>query len=415
MTSQNRFVVLLLAAAAFLTLASCKQGKEVAASSKPAPVPATQQPVAAPVPAAPSAPVKTQVKMKVAVVMQFDLTANFAEDTTGAINTEMDLTPASVPAVHFYEGVKLAIDSLLSDSVMVTVNALDAPADSAGAAKLFGGPMLRGYDVVIAGLQPSIAAAAAAAASKSGIKLLLLQAPSSDVLTGPETALATASTFTQCRKTAVKLATLFPSAHFVVVSRKLRREHELAAVFAKALKEQPHLGPVIEFDVTSRKVADIKNSLRAEKRNIVIVASSDEAFVKDATIALNDMGISGIYVCGLPTWSGFESIDYMSFENLKFFLFDNNYTDLSDPEVNAFRKQFLSDYHTDPMPQGFNGFDLMLGLGMQIRQGGSLCDMLARAFGGDKRYQFSATQNGGCENAGVTLLTVEDYSFKSVE
>ena len=287
----------------------------------------------------------------------------------------------------------------------------------AAASKLFGGPMLRDFDYVIAGIQPALAVPAALAAEKSGIRLILLQAPSAAFLEGrPNVALAGASTFTQCRETAGILAQQHPSANFIVVSRKVKRENELAAAFVSALKSNPGLSPVYEFDATAKPVTDISKQLRQEKRNIIVVASSDEAFVKNAVLSLNDMGMSGIYLCGLPTWAGFESIDFMSLENLKFFLFDNNFTDLSDPSVTAYRKLFISKYNADPLPQAFSGFELVYGLGMGSNSTGLLCEKLTEIFKSAARYRFQSAGTGnGCENIAVSLLEIDDYSIKKVK
>jgi hypothetical protein len=415
MNNKRFFSIWLTILFSVVSILSCKSSREVVQA--PAPAPVQVVPEKKPEPVQPPVAVKKSTKLRIALVMSFELSANFNADTTESGYTEMDITPGSLPAIHFFEGAKIAMDSLASDSVLVTLKAYDAPADSAAASKLFGGPMLRDFDYVIAGIQPALAVPAALAAEKSGIRLILLQAPSAAFLEGrPNVALAGASTFTQCRETAGILAQQHPSANFIVVSRKVKRENELAAAFVSALKSNPGLSPVYEFDATTKPVTDLSKQLRQEKRNIIVVASSDEAFVKNAVLSLNDMGMSGIYLCGLPTWAGFESIDFMSLENLKFFLFDNNFTDLSDPSVTAYRKLFISKYNADPLPQAFSGFELVYGLGMGSNSTGLLCDKLTEIFKSAARYRFqSAGAGNGCENIAVSLLEIDDYSIKKVK
>jgi hypothetical protein len=411
-----RNCILLMIAVAGL-IASCKTSGPTSRTPAPSP-PQSTVPEKKPDPVVTSPPVKKMTRLRIALVMPFELKENFAEDSIHGGLAEIAITNGSQAALHFYEGAKLATDSLLNDSIAVVVSGVEAPVDSLAAARLFGGASLRDFDYVIAGIQPALASAAATAAGKSGINLVLTQAPNAAVIAShPNVALAGASTFTQCREMAGWIAANYPASQVVLVYRQTRRENELAGIFRDALVAVPDRTPPRDFDATTRPLEELKSQLPADKRIVVIVASSDEAFVKNTLSQINDFMMSGIYICGLPTWPSFESIDFMNLENLKFFLFDNNFVDLGDPKVTAFRKLFISKYAADPLPQAFNGFELVYGLGKHSpEKKGPLCDQLTTAFKNSEQYRFLPPVNGsGCENNRISILTIEDYQLKKAK
>jgi len=394
----------------------CRTSRQSAKAPVPVPVHPKAE-VKKAEPPAPLPPVKKRINVRFALVMPFELNENFKTDTSQNGYAELEISQGSLAALHFYEGARLAADSLLSDSIHVTVTGYDAPIDSAGTARLIGGGMLHDFDYVIAGVSPALASTAATAAEKAGVPLLLTQAASAGAVTGhPNVAIVGTSTFSQCKEMAEWISNTYPSANVILVYRKIKREDELAELFLSTLASHTDRLPPVEFDATVKPTEDLQKYLRAEKRNVVIVVSSDEAFVKATLSGINGFEMSGIYVCGLPTWTSFESIDFMNMENLRYFVFDNNYIDTAEPSSVVFRKMFISHYNTDPLPQAYNGFELVMALATDTVSGSSFCEKLNRVFKQNKHYHFISSESGsGCENIRINVLEIADYTIRKAE
>ncbi|HEX5002069.1 MAG TPA: hypothetical protein VFW78_06210 [Bacteroidia bacterium] len=394
----------------------CRSSRHTAKAPVPAPVhPRVEE--KKPEPPAPLPPVKKRINVRFALVMPFELSENFKTDTSQNGYAELEISQGALAGLHFYEGARLAADSLLSDSIHVTITGYDTPSDSAGTARLIGGGMLHDFDYVIAGVSPALAATAAAAAHRAGVHLLLTQAASADAVTGhPDVAIAGTSTFSQCKEMAAWISDTYPAANVILVYRKIKREDELAEVFRSNLSSRTDRLPPVDFDATTKTTEELQHYLHIEKRNIIVVVSSDEAFVKTTLTGINAFEMSGIYVCGLPTWTSFESIDFMNMENLRYFVFDNNFIDPSDPSSALLRKMFISKYNTDPLPQAYNGFEMVMALATDTVSGLPFCEKLSHAFKQNKRYHFISGQPGsGCENVRISVLEIADYSLKKAE
>jgi hypothetical protein len=355
------------------------------------------------------------VKVDFTLILPFDLKNNFipAESETGT--TGVDIKPASLQALNFYEGAVLAADSLAGQKRQVRLKAYDAPGDSAGIKRMFSLMNPRDAGIVIATFPPHLSHVAAEAASKSDIPLVLTQASDPRFLANnSQTVLAYTSTFTQCREMVKYLVRKHPGSKVFLIYRNLRREDDLSEAFRSEIKKSGQISEFIDWNVTEKGTQNLGKSLSTSKRNLLFVVSSDEAFVNPLLNQIESQDIGGVIIGGLPTWQNFESINFMSFKNLVITIFDNNYIDYNDHVRRIFRKQFIARYASDPMPSAFNGFELVYYLGLYHSGQKTDLEKLFRKAFSDRHdwFDFESVEKGGLENTKISVLKFADYEMK---
>jgi hypothetical protein len=349
------------------------------------------------------------------LIMPFELRENFTMDTS---DTFYDIQPGSINAINFYEGAVLAAEDLSDDGLTVNIHALESPRDSIGLSRIERSSMWNSADFVIAELSPSLVPVISRRAKASGKNVLLTQVIDPSITGSNENVMITyASTITQCRKMAEFLVDSFPSSQITLVFRNQKREDYLAEIFRESIKLKNPYQKIKEFDATSRVVEDLIGELSLAYDNMVMIVSSDEAFVSPYISGLNGLeNIEWIDIAGLPTWQNFESINFMQFDSLSFYLFENNFIDNNDVTNQSIRKKYIQTYSSDPNSYGYSGYKLVEHIAGNVVNAGQM-DLASVAAtdtvntGTD--FNFVRTDStGGYENTSISVLKIVDFRYK---
>src|SRR6185436_4301002 len=113
--------------------------------------------------------------------------------------------------------------------------------------------------------------------------------------------------------------------NFIVLTRKIKKENDLAEVFKNETDsllqnkfKQETKSTVANF--TDSIAITLLKFLSAEKRNILYLPSSDESYVSSVLNALDTLN-QKITVVGLPTWENFETVWFSKMMNLEIYIF----------------------------------------------------------------------------------------------
>lgn len=166
---------------------------------------------------------------------------------------------------------------------------------------------------------------------------------------------------------------------------------------------------------------DILNSAFMKgKENIVIIPSTDRAFVTDVMGKLNGYSYEyDVKVLGRQTWERFESIDIDNFHNTNTHYLSNSYIDYNSPAVIEFVRNYRNILNTEPDRMAFQGYDVTM----------FFCSALNK-FGHDFRHyimyhkapllqtEFNFvpfSDQGGYQNTAIYILDyAKDYSVKKI-
>ncbi len=358
--------------------------------------------------------VATPRETKIALVMSFEVHRNVGIEPT---NPESPgIHPLSLPALHFYEGARLAVDSLSRRGFKYDLVCFESPADSTNMEKLLDALEEDSFNLFIGYVPDNLLPMTVERTAKAGIKLLLTQAYRADAIRGQShCALAYASTATQCSLVVDRFLKKFPDANFVVIKGKKPREKEVAEAFRAAVDTLASgTSTVRVVDLATSGVSAASSGIVPGRPNIIFFVSSEETVVNTGLASLARSCPRNTVICGMPTWVNFESIDFMSHERVQISLFDNNHVDYRDPERSKYRKRFVNAYWDDPLSSGYAGYDLFSHIVPLLRKypDADLKELLV----GDKKrvnafYEFKEFPEGGFENHRMTITYLVEYRF----
>lgn len=102
---------------------------------------------------------------------------------------------------------------------------------------------------------------------------------------------------------------------------------------------------------------NLRLALIQEKENLVIIASTNEAYVSDVlTVLNNDLKYYNITVTGFPAWQRFKKLQLEYFHNLELKLYTPFYVDYTNSFTRAVINKFRSYYFYEPTRLSTKGF-----------------------------------------------------------
>lgn len=270
------------------------------------------------------------------------------------------LLSSSLPAIHFYEAARMFRDSLSAKGHAVWLHVLDTGQDTTSISRQLN--LFRGgqYDAILSMLPISFQPLLTIASSRWKKPVYVFQASNTTPLQkGPWLRFVLPSNNTQIRLTAMRLVESYPDAEIHTVYREQRNERDVARLF-KAVIDSVSLDSTRcrPFHYKGQSWNSFTSKLVSGKSNLIIVPSSDESFLSSFLNGLEPVRKEvEIMLCGMPSWESFESIDPVSLQEMNTLLFNGYYIDGNSPEVMEFRRAFVHEYHTDPLPQAYMAWD----------------------------------------------------------
>ncbi|HKR06037.1 MAG TPA: hypothetical protein VJY62_15480 [Bacteroidia bacterium] len=363
-------------------------------------------------------PKTSSKQMNIALLLPLYLEQNFEIDTS---DTEVDLEPRSLPALSFYEGAKLAVDSLAKTGMNIKLDVFDvSPDSSARHSIVMKYQSLKNYDLVFATYPSSQATVAADEAKLLGVKMVLTQfGNSTSIKNNSNVVLASPSTITQCKLMADYITEQYHYSNFITLTRKIRKESDLAEVFKNETDS------LLQYKFNSETKTTVVNYtdsisiillkyLSADKRNILYLPSSDESYVSSVLNALDTLN-EKITVVGLPTWENFETVWFSKMLNLEIYIFSSSYLDYDDSGIKYFRKKFIDHYKNDPLFTAYQGFALTNYFSTLFNSYDK--NFLEHVSDNSRDTPFKFVQNekpGGHENISISILKYSDYKLLKV-
>ncbi|MCK5137660.1 MAG: LysM peptidoglycan-binding domain-containing protein [Bacteroidales bacterium] len=173
---------------------------------------------------------------------------------------------------------------------------------------------------------------------------------------------------------------------------------------------------------------EIIHSLSPDRKNLVIVPTSNEAFaspvVSSLYYKLKDFEIE---VIGTPFWTEFSTIDYRYYHELNLIYYSSFWVDYLDPQVNDFLNRYRNHFYSEPISttrKGINygivGYDMTFYFINALRLYGPRFILSLDEYQPglvQNSYSFSrVTSAGGYENKEITFYQFSpDMSIGEIE
>lgn len=299
-----------------------------------------------------------QKTFHISLLLPLNLEQQFKTDTAG---NDLDVLPASLSALNFYEGFISALDNEIDKKILIQYDVYDTERDSMSLWKLLNSQSITKSDIVMAMLSNSWNTTAAGVASARQYNLFLLQGNNASCLNrSPKTFLTNPGNSTQCRLMARYLHENYSGSSALILYRENnKKEADLADLFFSELDSLANHVAIKKINYSQGGFENLKSKLSLTKKNLLVIPSSDESYITSILNKLSDLKSYNFILAGLPTWEHFESIDPSQLEAFNTHIFSASFIEYRNPAVKDFRKNFISSYHVDPLYSAYQAYDLV--------------------------------------------------------
>ncbi len=303
--------------------------------------------------------VSTKESYSVAMLLPF-----YSEKYTEGVNP----TNAQF-ALDFYAGAKLALDTLSTMPVNLTVNVMDSRNDFNSVSSRY---EVSKADVIIGPIDKQGVTSAAAFSSRNDVTVVSPYFPTGDIDgANPNFIQVKPSLKMHCNNIVRHIQTHYGNAQVVLAARSKENETSRFAYFEEANKIYS-AGQYEQWNIVDDINFNVEPYIENSGLTIFVVPSWNEAFVTAFLRKLNaSPRRNQVVVYGMPQWMDFDKSLYSLYENLKVRVSSSTFIDGNNPDVRYFRNKFLSKYGKLPNSDAFLGYDCMLYVGKMIMQYGA--------------------------------------------
>ncbi|MBA3285258.1 MAG: ABC transporter substrate-binding protein [Nitrosopumilus sp.] len=351
---------------------------------------------------------------KIACLLPFNMESAevFNED-----NSQVMLESNSKIILEFYEGMLLAIDSLKKEGLIARLYVHDTKNSNSQVSSILAKPEMKQMDVIIGPAFSTNITAVAEFAEQNKIKFV------SPLSSTPYVAKDFQRSFqiipsvnSQISIVSDYLSSKYGGQNFVLINPPRTKERELANMFRDALGNGN--GSVVLSTVNYPEQGEevLISKLKKSLTNILIIPSSDEAYVSNLISQLYMMEDEfDIMLFGLPTWEKFETLDFNKLQDYKVHYFSTTALNDANPLVNTVKSYYMKQYKSEPSIAVYQGYDTMYLIGKSLMKHGrnffSSLDQVNYTPAVNSFRFVKAGNNGGIENQSVTILTYENFQL----
>jgi LysM repeat protein len=329
-----------------------------------------------------------------------------------------ELFSKSIPGIEFLSGFQIACDSIIKLGTKVNINIYDTPADSSAAASFFANKQFKNAALWVGPFHSHAASSAAKAVKNSNTLLILPYSSPNKVLLGNENVLKiTPSLPTGMENLSLQLIDKNKNTQFILVHNALNKEMQIVDLIKKTFKAQNN-DSIKEIIYKTVGLKGLTGALSKSKNNMIIVASSDQAFVTDLFNKLKALDTKEykISVTGMDSWINYDNLDINMIQKLNLQIPANSYINYTDTVTNIFIKSYREKYNTEPGKYSFSGYDAaMYFIPLLIKYGNGAIDKIesTKKTCLSTAFDFKKTgDDSGFENQSVFILRYEDFELK---
>jgi len=334
-------------------------------------------------------------------------------------------------ALHYYYGMKLAVDRLQSENVSLALSVHDTQASSTLTKSLLDRSTTQNSHLIIGPAKGENVRLVAQYAKDNGITHLSPFSASTRITSdNPFYAQVRPSLETHSDAILKHALERYRPDQIVLVCRDKPVEKRRLAHFQKSfiansdtLKKFKEF--VIRADVTEFVELDYSLYMAQNSDTTVFIVPSwsNESFVYSFLRQLRVVkGFNPVVVYGMPQWKKYERGSYDYYESLNVHVSSEDYLDKDRYDVKQFQKRFYEKYGLLPNDDAYKGYDLMLYTGRMLTEKGTHWHgKPAEESSGllQSNFNFEAIPSESdeakierFENKSIWILKYEDFGFR---
>jgi len=332
-------------------------------------------------------------------------------------------------AIEFYNGVKMALDSISTDSCKFKLYVYDTNGnDSLRIESLLLKPELATIDLIVGPLFFNNFKRLAKFAQKNHVPIVSPVKQSNKLLLGNQFVFkAIPSKSTTIKEFCTLVIDSFKTENLLAVSYSKSKEKSLVESYVKMYNNQilssedtTLYSTIKKLDI-STNINDVVINLHPTKNNVIFVPTTNQTFITNLfsvlTTALNQKSYKDytVTLIGLEEWVSFENIDLPYFQKLNVHYCTARFINDEDSLVASFVKKHVDQKEVYPSKNTFLGFDLAYYFGSNFLNNGTMFSpsSLEEYKGLSINLNFLKTGvESGFENTSSFLLKFDDFTLK---
>jgi ABC-type branched-subunit amino acid transport system substrate-binding protein len=315
--------------------------------------------------------------------------------------------------IQFYEGFRIATDSLQKSGAAINVYVYDAVKDTNATRRLISNPELKKMDMIIGLMYNRNFQMVAEFARKNNIPVVNPISERDQIITGNPMVLKVRPALkSQVPELAEYLSKSFLNDNIIIIRDVHFKDTESPESLRNACTDKSmnvHLinGYGSAFEHFSK-----------EKENVLVVFSDNKVFTLELFTKLNEFRNDyKLTIIGLPKWDEMEGLEPEYLVNLKTHMMAPSFIDYDDPEVKKFVVAYQARYKTDPDILAFHGFDIAVYFLTALEKYGKAFDhcipeLRLKSLKTD--FHFTQSPGNGFENQHWEIYKFENYRVKRV-
>ena len=290
------------------------------------------------------------------------------------------------PGLEFYEGVKLAADSLRSENAPLTIEVFDTRSASQNIQAQVNSAAMENVGLIIGHVTPAEAKVLAEAALRKSIPFINANLPNdAGINHNPSLVILNATLQTHCENIYRYLQRNYPTSPIIITRKKGLVEDRLQAYFSDAEKNTSGVKLKVKWiNTEENKPVAFTQNIDSTKLTIVIAASLDENFGK--AIAEQLSAISNSYhtvLIGMPTWDAITDFTKKEYKGLNILYTTSFYNAKIDKTSVGITNYFKNILYSRPSDMVFRGYECLYRFGKLLLDKGSNLNTSI----GEKKYK----------------------------
>lgn len=288
----------------------------------------------------------------------------YTNDTLNLRSQYVKIYNRSQIFLDFYEGTLLAVDELRKKGLSVDLHVFDTDNDTIKVKEFTNNELFPYFDLIIGPVYSKNVEIVSDRARKYNIPVISPLSISSKFLQNFNTGFQISPSNRILYDRMIETAESFDAENFIIIKNGNRPNNK----FAKDFKEAYFKGKSLE-EISHLRYAEVEffagddeltlDSFVDSLHNLVIIPSSDKAFVSDIISRLNTLNETHkITLIAHPKMINYENIDIRFFHNLNTFICDLHYVDYKQDDVKEFVYKFRKIFEKEPEKYSFYGYDI---------------------------------------------------------
>jgi ABC-type branched-subunit amino acid transport system substrate-binding protein len=330
-----------------------------------------------------------------------------------------DLKKANM-SIEYYQGFKLALDSLTSIGANYKLQIFDSKDDAAQAHSLAFNPQIRNGDLIVGPIFPEDVKAFTSVLTAARKPIVSPLSPASPAtFNNPNLVTMTPPLEYHAKGAATYITNRIKPKKVFILNSGFSDEKLYTTPFKRTVDSlSKRKIQVISTTIVRGNLTPLIPQLSATDQNIFVVPSTKQAFLLVILHSLDTLSKKyPVTVFGHPNWEKFTFLNAAQLQRLKTHITSTDNINYKSGQTNMFLRSYRRAYHTEPTDFAIKGFD----------QGMYFGELLAKddkGFKNPEQVDYTGIHNGfhfikkpgqGWINTHVDILRYENFDLKKVE